>query len=92
MTPKIDPVKRFLSVMEYFRTLPRKKRLRLIDHTIIFISSVYLVHIAIASWYQMLQQEELSILFLPQIHFLSTVFVIVLAIVMCEFFIRKLIR
>lgn len=92
MPPKKDPVKNFLSVMKYLQTMPRKKRLRLIDHTIILIASVYLVGVSVASWYQMLQKEDTTMLFIPPIHFLFTVFVIVTAMVLCEVFIRKLIR
>ena len=92
MTPKIDLsrfVGTFISVIDYLRKMSRKKRLRLIDHSIIFIASGWLVYVSVASWLRMLQTGEL---FLPQIHFLYTVVIIVFAMIVCELGIRYGIR
>ena len=93
MSSKDDPYEYLRRLMSYLREMPRKTRLRVIDHTLILISSIALIQVSIGTWQDMATTAtDQGLMFLPQIHFLYTIFVILIAIIACEFTIRYLVR
>lgn len=96
MVSKHSPTKQvnlFLRTASYLSKFSKKTRLRLIDHTFIVIGGLYLFLVTYLAWLKALGTgNPYAVTVIAPISFLATVGVILIAMVACEFVIRRLIR
>ncbi len=82
---------RFLRLARYLAQFSKKTRLRLIDHTVVTLAAIYLLYLTLASGLTAAKIAPITMLQVAPLFFYYDILVILLALVTCEYVIRKLI-